>query len=292
MQAHDVRRAPGRSVVGGLIRRGDRVKPAGADPETTRMPDPAATPRDLSLHDVYAGYGRAEILHGVTLQVSGGAVTALLGRNGVGKTTLLRCLSGLIPATSGRLYLGGADMTRWPSPRRVAAGLAHVPEGRRMLPGFTVRENLLLGAYVLPHRDIEARLDEVVAMFPVIRQWLGRESTSLSGGQQQLVAIARALMCRARVLMLDEPLTGLAPSVASDVLGSVKELASHGLTILLVEQNVHLATEIADSICVLDSGKVVILDDTAREDIADEIERVYLGVELPGVAPAAHERQR
>ncbi|MBO0819822.1 MAG: ABC transporter ATP-binding protein [Nocardiopsaceae bacterium] len=238
---------------------------------------------DLAIDDLVTGYGRAEILHGVSLSVPTGKVTTVLGRNGVGKTTLLRCLSGLIPARGGRISFGGADITGWPSSRRVSAGLAHVPEGRRMVPGFTVRQNLLLGAYVLPRREAEPRLAEIVGLFPVIGQWLGRESTSLSGGQQQLVAIARALMSRPRVLLLDEPLTGLHPSIAADVTDSVRRLASAGLTILLVEQNVHLAVEVADSVCVVDAGRVAMLDNTPREDIAEEIERVYLGVELPGV---------
>jgi branched-chain amino acid transport system ATP-binding protein len=238
---------------------------------------------NLTIHDLFTGYGRAEVLHGVSFNVPTGRVTTVLGRNGVGKTTLLRCLSGLLPVRQGRVLFGGTDITHWSSARRVSAGLAHVPEGRRMVPGFTVRQNLLLGAYVLPRREIEPRLAEIVALFPVISKWLGRESTSLSGGQQQLVAIARALMSRPRVLLLDEPLTGLHPSIAAEVVDSVQQLASQGLTILLVEQNVHLAVEVADSVCVVDAGRVAMLDDTPREDIADEIERVYLGVELPGV---------
>lgn len=235
---------------------------------------------DLGIQDVAAGYGRAEILHKVTLTVPTGQVTAVLGRNGVGKTTLLRCLSGLLPASRGRIRLGGQDITRWDSAKRVRAGLAHVPEGRRMVAGFTVRQILQLGAYVLPLRETDDRLDEVLTLFPVVKNWLRRDSTSLSGGQQQLVAIARALMCRARVVMLDEPLTGLAPAVAIDVLDSVKQLSRQGLTVLLVEQNVHMAMDVADGICVLDDGRVAMLDDTGRADAAEQIERTYLGVEL------------
>lgn len=235
---------------------------------------------DLQVDNLAAGYGRAQILHGVTLKVPKGKVTAVLGRNGVGKTTLLRCLSGLLPANRGRITLGGADITHWPSAKRVRAGLAHVPEGRRMVPGFSVRQTLELGAYALPLRDTDQQLDEILRLFPIIKSWLRRDSTLLSGGQQQLVAIARALMCRARVLMLDEPLTGLAPSVAVDVLDSIKELSRQGLTILLVEQNVHMAADVADGICVLDAGQVALLDDTGRAEVAERIERVYLGVEL------------
>lgn len=235
---------------------------------------------ELQIDNVATGYGRAEILHGVTLTVPKGQVTAVLGRNGVGKTTLLRCLSGLLPANRGRITLGGQDITKWDSAKRVQAGLAHVPEGRHMVAGFSVRQILQLGAYVLPLRATDQRLDEILTLFPIIKNWLRRDSTSLSGGQQQLVAIARALMCRASVVMLDEPLTGLAPSVAIDVLDSVKEMAGQGLTILLVEQNVHMAMEVADGICVLDAGQVAMLDDTGRADVVDRIERTYLGVEL------------
>jgi branched-chain amino acid transport system ATP-binding protein len=254
-----------------------------SDNETVATMSSAASSRaavDLQITDVAAGYGRAEILHGVTLTVPKGQVTAVLGRNGVGKTTLLRCLSGLLPANRGRIALGGEDITGWSSAKRVQAGLAHVPEGRRMVAGFNVRQMLQFGAYVLPLGETGQRLDEILTLFPIIKDWLRRDSTSLSGGQQQLVAIARALMCRARILMLDEPLTGLAPSVAINVLDSVKELSRQGLTILLVEQNVHMAMDVADGICVLDAGRVAILDDTGRAGLADQIERTYLGVEL------------
>ena len=214
------------------------------------------------------------------LSVVEGKVTVVFGRNGVGKTTLLRCLSGLIPASHGRIFFGDTEITKWSPSRRVQAGLAHVPEGRRMVAGFTVRQSLLLGGQILPRRQVIERLEEVLSVFPAIEKWLGREATLLSGGQQQLVAIARALMARARVLMLDEPLTGLSPSVAFNVLESVKGLAEQGLTVLLVEQNVHMAMEIADSVCVLDSGLVAELDGTAQMEMADRIERVYLGLDL------------
>jgi branched-chain amino acid transport system ATP-binding protein len=149
-----------------------------------------------------------------------------------------------------------------------------------MVAGFSVRENLLLGGQILPRRQVTQHLEDVLNLFPIIEKWLNREATSLSGGQQQLVAIARALMAQARVLMLDEPLTELSPGVAFEVLQSVKALAGQGIAVLLVEQNVHMAMEIADSICVLDSGKVAELDGTAQMEMAGRIERVYLGLDM------------
>jgi branched-chain amino acid transport system ATP-binding protein len=233
----------------------------------------------LRVDELVAGYAGATILRGVSLAVSPGQVVAVLGRNGVGKSTLLRCISGLLPARSGRILLDDRDLVGWLPPRRVAAGIAHVPEGRRMIAGLTVRENLLVGGYVLPRRAGAARLDEVLELFPVIRGWLGREASNLSGGQQQLVAIARALMSPARVLLLDEPLTGLAPSVAYEVLDVVANLREHGRAVLLVEQNAHMALEVADSAFVLDQGRVSSHGSGSDRARIEDLERGYLGLE-------------
>lgn len=235
---------------------------------------------ELTVSGLHTGYGRARILHDVTLHVSPGQVTALLGRNGAGKTTLLRCISGLIPAWQGTIAFDEDDITKWSPSKRVTAGIAHVPEGRRMVAGMTVRQNLLLGGYLLPRRALTERLEEIVSMFPTVRTWLERDATSLSGGQQQLAAIARALMAGPSVLLLDEPLTGLAPTTAGSVMDSIHALGETGLTILLVEQNVHMTLDVADTVHVLDLGSIAQLGGTSSEHLAERIESMYMGVDL------------
>lgn len=229
------------------------------------------------VENLVAGYAGATVLRGISLSVRAGQVVVVLGPNGAGKTTLLRCLSGLLPARSGQIMLKNEDITRWSPSRRVAAGLAHVPEGRRMVPGLTVRENLLVGGYVMPRREVSQRLAEVLDLFPVIRGYLNREASILSGGQQQLVAVARALMSPAQVLLLDEPLTGLAPSIAYEVLDVISTFRDHGRAVLLVEQNAHMALEIADSAFVLDQGRLARGDGGGSVKV-EEIERAYLGL--------------
>ncbi|MPZ83522.1 MAG: ATP-binding cassette domain-containing protein [Actinophytocola sp.] len=250
-----------------------RMRPQD-DPPAPRGEDTAA----LRVDELVAGYAGATILRGVSLAVKPGEIVAVLGRNGAGKTTLLRCMSGLVPARAGRIWLRDEDITRMSPTRRVAAGLAHVPEGRRMIRGLTVRENLLVGGYVTSRRAVARRLAEVLDLFPVVGGWLNREASNLSGGQQQLVAAARALMSPARVLLLDEPLTGLAPSVAYQVLDVVSEFRRHGRAVLLIEQNAHMALEIADSAFVLDGGLFTGYDHGGADAVV-EIERGYLGLQ-------------
>jgi branched-chain amino acid transport system ATP-binding protein len=233
----------------------------------------------LQLTGLVTGYAGARILDGVDLVAKAGEVTVILGRNGAGKTTMLKCLSGLVPVWQGALHVDGVDITALRSYERVAVGITHVPEGRRMIVGLNVRENLLVGGYVVPRKNLADRLDEVVELFPVMKDWLDREATSLSGGQQQLVAAARALMAPTRILLLDEPFTGLSPSVASEVFDVLVSLRSRGLTILLVEQNAHLALDLADSVYVLDMGKVAEHRDAPEAAMAQRIESVYLGLD-------------
>jgi branched-chain amino acid transport system ATP-binding protein len=232
----------------------------------------------LQVRGLTAGYAGATILEGVEFEVPAGEVLAILGRNGAGKTTLLRCLSGLIPSRTGSIALHGQDITRLSPSRRVASGLAHVPEGRRMVPGLTVRENLLVGGYVLGRKELAAQLDRVLTSFPVISQWLDRQAFNLSGGQQQLVAAARALMSPATVLLLDEPLTGLAPSVCYEILDVIRQLRDDGRSILLVEQNAHMALEVSDVAYVLDRGRLTSHDRGEDEDSIRKLEEGYLGI--------------
>ena len=235
-----------------------------------------------------AGYAGATILNDVSFSVPHGQVAAILGRNGAGKTTLLRCLSGLVPARTGTISLGARDITRWSPNRRVAAGLAHVPEGRRMVPGLTVRENLLVGGYVLSRQELGEQLDKVLASFPIVKEWLPRQAFNLSGGQQQLVAAARALMSPAKVLVLDEPLTGLAPSVAYEILDVIRQLGDEGRSVLVVEQNAHMVLEVADTAFVLDRGHLSEHDHRVGSDNIEKLEEGYLGVRRSSPPLAEH----
>jgi branched-chain amino acid transport system ATP-binding protein len=249
-----------------------RVVPAVTD-LATEVADNA-----LSVDGLSAGYAGATILDQVSFVVPHGQVAAILGRNGAGKTTLLRCLSGLVPARTGHLLFDGQDITRWSPSRRVAAGVAHVPEGRRMVAGLTVRENLLVGGYVLSRRDLTRQLDRVLEAFPILAQWLPRQAFNLSGGQQQLVAAARALMSPAKLLLLDEPLTGLAPSVAYEILDVIRQLREDGRSVLVVEQNAHMVLEVADAAFVLDRGRLTAHDHRSGSDSVQQLEEGYLGI--------------
>jgi branched-chain amino acid transport system ATP-binding protein len=238
----------------------------------------------LSVRGLVAGYGGIRVLHGVDLDVADGAVTAVVGPNGAGKTTLLRAVSGLVPCT-GEIALNGAP--RPPSPAAiVAAGVAHVAEGRALFPHMTVRENLELGAWCLARRARGARLDEMLATFPRLAERRGQLAGSLSGGEQQMLAIARALMSRPRLLLLDEPSLGLAPRMVDDVLRMVAALPSAGVTVLLVEQNVGAALAIAAAAYVMERGRVV-LSGTGRGLLSSEAVRAaYLGTVRGGGASA------
>jgi len=235
-------------------------------------------PMMLRVENLSSGYADTVILDGVSLSISKGEVVALLGRNGAGKTTLLRTISGLLPAKSGRVRLGDTDITRWSPERRVRAGIAHVPQGRRIVVGLSVRDNLMAGAYVLgSRRQREERLRQVLDLFPLLRPWMSRDGQSLSGGQQQLLAIARALMSPAALLLLDEPLTGLSPAASSEVLSRINDLKRTGRSILLVEQAVALALQVSDRFYVMDRGQAgPSRHATDAGDLAD-IQRAYLG---------------
>ena len=257
----------------------DGVLDPATPPEggSSRQAPASADDAALVVSDFSAGYAGATILDNVSFAVSTSRITAILGRNGAGKTTLLRAISGLVGAQKGRIHLGDQDITQWSPHRRVAAGLAHVPEGRRMVPGLTVRENLLVGGYVLPRRELAAQLERVLTAFPVIEQWLSRQAFNLSGGQQQLVAAARALMSPAKVLLLDEPLTGLAPSVAYEIMDVLRQMRADGRSVLVVEQNAHMVLEIADTAFLLDRGHLDVHNHRAGDASIRQLEEGYLG---------------
>lgn len=238
--------------------------------------DPAPLLRIEGLH---SGYGDLQILQGFDLEVRRGEVVAAVGPNGVGKTTLLNTISGLVPVRQGRIMFDGQEITGTPSHDIVAAGLVMVPEGRHLFTMMSVEENLLLGAYQpAARRLMRQTLEEVYALFPRLRERRRQDAGSLSGGEQQMCAIARALMSKPRLLMLDEPSLGLAPIVVKSVFSLVAQLASTGLTVLLVEQKVREALELSARGYVVDRGRVV-MTGPARELLDNpQLQEAYLGV--------------
>lgn len=233
----------------------------------------------LRLEGVDAFYGDLQALFDVSLEVREREIVALVGANAAGKTTTIRVVSGLVAPPRGRVLLDGEDLSRIPAHRRVEQGVVQVPEGRRLFPFMTVVENLLLGAHAARGRDgRRASLDYVYALFPVLAERRQQLAGSLSGGEQQMCAIGRALMARPRLLMLDEPTLGLAPVLVAKIFETVRTINADGTTVLLVEQNVRQALTVAHRACVLESGRVV-LDGPARQLLGDErLKRAYLGM--------------
>ncbi len=210
----------------------------------------------LTLDAVDAFYGRSHALHGVSLGIPAGAITAILGRNGVGKTTLLKTLMGLMERVTGTIRLAGRDITRAPAYRRARAGIAYVPQGREIIPDFTIRENILMGAFARPGRRVIP--DLVPELFPYLMQNLDRPGGVLSGGQQQQLAIARALAAEPRVLLLDEPTEGIQPSIVEEIEAIIIRLNSEAkLTVVLVEQNVAFARRAGHHFAMMEKGRAV-----------------------------------
>jgi branched-chain amino acid transport system ATP-binding protein len=236
----------------------------------------------LRVLNLEAGYGDLRVLRGVSLHVSPGEVVAIIGANGAGKTTLLATIAGILRPRAGAVQLDSRDVGGIAPERIVAMGCSLVPEGRHVFPTMTVRENLLLGAYARRSQGRAAtddELEDVFRLFGILRERQGQLAGTLSGGQQQMLAIGRALMSRPRLLLMDEPSLGVAPLVVRDIYAAVRGLKKGGLTILLVEQNARAALDVADRAYVLETGRVV-LEGTSR-DLADnpEVQRAYLGKE-------------
>ena len=233
----------------------------------------------LTLEGVDAFYGDLQALHGVSLEVRAGELMALVGANAAGKTTTLRVISGTLPARGGRVLFDGQDLAAVPAHLRVAQGIVQVPEGRRLFPFMTVHENLLLGAHAAQARaQQEASLDYVLRLFPVLKDRATQLAGSLSGGEQQMCAIGRALMARPRLLMLDEPTLGIAPVLVQRIFETVAGINRDGVTILLVEQNVRRALALAHRAVALENGRVV-LAGPARELLSDDrLKKAYLGM--------------
>jgi branched-chain amino acid transport system ATP-binding protein len=233
----------------------------------------------LDIRQLRASYGEAEVLHGVDLSISQGEFVCIIGANTAGKSTVLRSISRLVPRSSGIMRFGAADLTALAAHEIPALGIAHVPEGRQVFPDMTVEENLLLGAFSARKvSDLPERIEEVLGLFPRLRDRFAQLAGTLSGGEQQMVAVGRALMLRPKLLLLDEPSHGLAPKVVEEMHETFKTIHSRGTSILLVEQNVELALEVATRGYVLEAG-VVTLEGTAAELHANPaVVMAYLGL--------------
>ncbi len=231
----------------------------------------------LQLDNVTTYYGQMRILEGISLQVGGGELVCLLGGNASGKSTTLKTILGIVQPRSGRVLLGGQDVSRWPVPRRIARGIAIVPENRRLFSQLTVRENLELGAVLRRGEKLDADFDRVHALFPRLLERRGQLAGTLSGGEQQMVAMGRALMSRPRLLLMDEPSMGLSPALVQQNFQIIKEIHAAGVAVLMVEQNATMALSIADRGYVLSTGEIVLEGAAADLLRSDDLKRAYLG---------------
>ena len=231
----------------------------------------------LEVADIRTRYGAIEALKGVSLTVEEGEVVTLIGSNGAGKSTTLRSISGLTPASSGKITFGGQEITHTPAHEIVSAGIALSPEGRHCFSRMTVRENLDLGAYRRRGPEVAQDLERVFTLFPRLQERERQKAGTMSGGEQQMLAIGRALMARPRLLMLDEPSMGIAPILVQRIYGTIGEINRSGVAILLVEQNANYALDISTRGYVLETGRVVLANasDKLRDD--PEVQRAYLG---------------
>ena len=234
----------------------------------------------LQVKNLCAGYGQVQVLWGTDLTVERGSIACLVGSNGAGKSTLLRAISGLIKPTGGRVHLGNRDLTNAAPDEILSAGIAHVPEGRRLFKGLSVRDNLLLGAYLRrePMIDLERDLEKIYRLFPILGERQRQDATTLSGGEQQMCAIGRGMMARPRLLMIDELSLGLAPRVVERIAEVLREINGSGLTILLVEQDVFTAFELADHTYVLETGRISVAGATSVLADDPRIRQAYLGM--------------
>jgi branched-chain amino acid transport system ATP-binding protein len=234
----------------------------------------------LKAEGISASYGRVKVLKDINMSVENGEIVCLVGANGAGKSTLLKVISGIVPAASGKFLFEGQDITNRKPDFIVKAGLSHVPEGRQIFADLTVRQNLLLGSYVhkLPKQEMTRLFESVFDLFPILKSRLMQKAGTMSGGEQQMLAIGRGLMSQPKLLLLDEPSLGLAPLMVETILKVIQNLRSTGISILLVEQNVNAALQISDRAYVMETGSIV-TQGKARELMEnDEIRKSYLGM--------------
>lgn len=243
----------------------------------------------LELGDLHARYGAGDVLKGLNLQVNEGEIVALLGSNGAGKSTTLRTISGLVPNVAGRLTFGGRSLVGMKPEAIVRLGIAHVPEGRRVFPGLTVRENITLGASNrrgISRRQLDRETDDMFDFFPDLKRLEHALGWTLSGGQLQMVAVARGMMARPRLLLLDEPSLGLAPLIVQQVFRIIESIRTRGTTVLLVEQNAHMALSVADRGYVLETGSLLVSGKPADLWSNPDVRAAYLGGKTVAAATA------
>ena len=233
----------------------------------------------LEIRDLHVNYGAIAALHGISLDVPKGHIVTLIGANGAGKSTTLRAISGIIPARSGQIRFEGEELSRMPPHRIVERGLCHVPEGRMIFANLTVMENLLMGAYRRQDRaSFPADLEYIFGIFPRLKERQKQSAGTLSGGEQQMLAIGRALMAKPRCLMLDEPSLGIAPLLVKTIFQKIVEVNRElGITVLLVEQNANLALEISNYGYVLETGRIILADESAKLREDPKVKECYLG---------------
>jgi len=234
----------------------------------------------LELRDVHSAYGNVQALKGISMHVEAGEIVTLLGANGAGKSTTLRTISGMMPDTSGEIFFDGKSIRQTSPEGIVRMGIAHVPEGRRIFPGLTVRENLMVGTSArgrLTKAQMEGEIEEMYAIFPDLKRLSTALGWSLSGGQQQMLAVARGLMSHPRLLLLDEPSLGLAPLIVQQLFATIRTIRERGMTVLLVEQNANMALSVADRGYVLVTGRLTV-EGTPKELLDnEEVRAAYLG---------------
>ncbi|MDR0479823.1 MAG: ABC transporter ATP-binding protein [Burkholderiaceae bacterium] len=231
----------------------------------------------LKLEQVHTHYGAVEALAGVSIEVNRGEIVTLIGSNGAGKTTLMMTVCGGPQASAGRVLFEAQDITRKPTHEIMRLGMAIAPEGRRVFPSLTVVENLKMGGFFASREQIEASIEHVFRLFPRLQERAGQRAGTMSGGEQQMLAIGRALMNRPRLLLLDEPTLGLAPLVIAQIFDIIRTIRDEGVTVFLVEQNANKALHVADRGYVLENGRVVLADTAANLLTNDAIRRAYLG---------------
>jgi branched-chain amino acid transport system ATP-binding protein len=232
----------------------------------------------VEIEQLTSHYGRIPALRGVDMKIEERQLSVLVGANGAGKTTLMRTISGVRPASGGDIRFEGASIRKLSAAKRVRLGIAQVPEGRQMFPALTVEDNLVMGGYTRTSAEIREGMEHAFALFPILKTKRRELAGTLSGGQQQMLAIARALMSKPRLLLLDEPSMGLAPLLVAEIFRSVQKLQAEGVTIFLVEQNAHAALKIADRAYVMETGRTV-LEGTGPELLAnDRVRQAYLGL--------------
>jgi branched-chain amino acid transport system ATP-binding protein len=234
----------------------------------------------LKVENLFAGYGRVQVLKDINIEVRNGEIVCLVGANGAGKSTLLKVISGIVPAKQGKITMNGQEIcTRTPD-QIVRMGLSHVPEGRQIFSALTVRQNLMLGSYVhkVKKDEMERLYNDVFNLFPILKARFAQKAGTMSGGEQQMLAIGRGLMSQPKILLLDEPSLGLAPLVVEAILKVIQGLRSASISILLVEQNVHAALQIADRAYVIETGAITAQGNAHELMENDEIRRSYLGM--------------